>query len=211
MMEELFFQLNRNDAVAMERLTASRSVIDIYGFCGMAVITEFAGSVLEKRTDIKSSSRKQLDFAIGIAQGVADLHNIDGEKIGPTLVHNDLKPDNIVLTVDDRPLLNDFNIAIPLMKHNETGKTCLHSAVYQTEKADIYAVGSLFYFLLVGSTLPYRAKRIPVLPAQIAKSEDPRTRILIKAMYMCHKTNPKKRPSAVKLVALLRKESKALS
>jgi serine/threonine protein kinase len=211
MMEELYFQYNRNDAVAMERLTASRSVIDIYGFCGMAVITEFAGSVLDKRTDIRSSSQTQLAFAIDIAQGLADVHNIDGEEIGPTLVHNDININNVVVTVDDRPLLNDFNIAIPLMKHNETGETCPRNEVYRTEKADLYAVGNIFYFLLVGSSTPYRAKLPPVLPARIAKSKDPRTRILIKAMHMCHETNPKERPSAAELVALLRKESEALS
>jgi serine/threonine protein kinase len=248
MMEELFFQLNRNDAVAMERLTASRSVIDIYGFCGMTVITEFAGSALDQRTDILSSSRKQLDFAIDIAQGLADVHNIDGVEIGPTLVHNDIHTDNIVVTVDDRPLLNDFNMAIPLMKHNETGETCpffnyFGNAVtvrspeeilqpHVTEKADLYALGNIFYFLLTGSSTPWGTKKVhrekekiyknrvkqlklagerPVLPAWVAKSKDPRTRILIKVMYMCYETNPKERPSAAEIVALLRKESEALS
>jgi hypothetical protein len=30
-------------------------------------------------------------------------------------------------------------------------------------------------------------------------------------MYMCYETNPKERPSAAEIVALLRKESEALS
>jgi serine/threonine protein kinase len=180
----------------------------------------------------KLSSRKQLDFAIGIAQGVADVHNIDGEEIGPTLVHNDIHTDNIVVTIDNRPLLNDFNMAIPLMKHNETGETCPFHPYFTgfrspeeilqplvTEKAEIYALGNILYSLLVGPSwhsllVGQQLKLVlerPALPARIAKSKDPRTRILIKAMYMCHKTNPKERPSAAEIVALLRKESEALS
>ena len=42
MFEEDYFEHNRVDAVAMERLTSSPNVVNIFGFCGHSVMTEFA-------------------------------------------------------------------------------------------------------------------------------------------------------------------------
>ena len=39
--EDDFFEHNRIDAVAMERLTSSPHVINVFGFCGHSVLTEF--------------------------------------------------------------------------------------------------------------------------------------------------------------------------
>jgi serine/threonine protein kinase len=181
-MEEAFFENNRVDAVAMERLTASPGVISVYGLCGMTIVSEFAPKALaDVVRDMNASQR--LDLAVQVAQGVADVHSIDDR---PSLSHNDLNLANLILTQDNRPVLNDFNVAVLLMKHNETGETCpfyshfpnpqwkgpeeqVYSQVdldgvppVATEKVDIYALGNVLYRLAVGAS-PWKrpgAKRL---------------------------------------------------
>jgi serine/threonine protein kinase len=180
-MEEAFFENNRVDAVAMERLTASPGVVDIYALCGMSVVTEYAGKELADVARHLNASQR-LDLAVQVAQGLADVHSIGGNNddggrgVRPSLVHNDLNLANLVLTPDNRPVLNDFNIAILLMKHNETGETCPFASHFPnpqwrgpeeqvnseyesdtrppivTEKIDIYALGNVFYRLAVGAS-----------------------------------------------------------
>jgi serine/threonine protein kinase len=181
-MEEAFFENNRVDAVAMERLTASPGVVNLYAFCGMSMVTEYAVNELADVARHLSASQR-LDLAVQVAQGLSDVHSIGGNKdddggrgVRPSLVHNDLNLANLVLTPDNRPVLNDFNIAILLMKHNETGETCPFASHFPnpqwrgpeeqvnseyesdthppivTEKIDIYALGNVFYRLAVGAS-----------------------------------------------------------
>jgi serine/threonine protein kinase len=163
----------------MERLTASPYTIKMYGFCGLTVVQEFAGRELSKVLDQeRMDSTAKLQLAKKISQGVAHIHSIPGDTgriEGPTLIHNDINLANLLFTADGRPVLNDFNIAIMLMKHNETGETC---PVYSrfpnpqwkapeeqvddgahndtrfpmvNEKIDIYALGNIFFRMAVGS------------------------------------------------------------
>lgn len=172
-LEEAFIENNRVDAIAMERLTASKHVINIYGFCGTSVISEYASKDLATVAALMDPTER-LKLAIMVAQGLADVHSITRGR--PSLVHNDLNMANIVITQDDRPVLNDFNIAILLMKHNETGQTCPFISHFPnpqwkapeeqrdelnwyestkaepivTEKIDIYALGNVLFRLAVG-------------------------------------------------------------
>jgi serine/threonine protein kinase len=168
-MEEAFFKNSRVDAIAMDRLTASKHIVSMYSFCGMSVVTEFAGKELSQVVH-KLDPTQRLTMGLNVAQGVADIHN-------EFLVHNDINLSNLVLTQDNRPVLNDFNIAIMLMQHNETGETCAFESLYPnsqwrspeeqvlsrkrpvvTEKIDIYALGNVFYRLAVG-TSPWKLMR----------------------------------------------------
>jgi serine/threonine protein kinase len=150
----------------MERLTSSKRVINIYGFCGSSLMSEFGGKELAHVVD-QFNSTKRLEIAIQVAQGLADVHRVN-------LVYNDLNIANVVMT--DRPVLNDFNIAIMLMKHNETGETCPFVSHFPnpqwkapeeqrheehwfdltrpepvvTAKIDVYALGNIFFRLAVG-------------------------------------------------------------
>ncbi|GKY94382.1 hypothetical protein MPSEU_000404200 [Mayamaea pseudoterrestris] len=183
--DEAYYEHNRVDAVAMETLTASRNIIDIYAICGTSVVTEFAGKNFETLVN-RLDSIQRLKMAIQVAQGVADVHGITSNM--PSLVHNDLNPANLVLTQDNRAVLNDFNIAVLLMKHNETNEPCpflsrfpnprwrapeeqvasedesTHNPPRGTEKVDIYALGNIFYRLAIGSTpwkVPHTHKVTP--------------------------------------------------
>lgn len=168
----------------MERLTKSPFVINVYGFCGLTVVQEFAGKELALVVDAeKMNSTEKLKLAKKISMGVADIHSIKGDDDNsgarPTLVHNDINLANLMFTAaDNRPVLNDFNIAILLMKHNETGETCPFYSRFPNpqwkapeeqyggddddevsskhppivdEKIDIYALGNLFFRIAVGA------------------------------------------------------------
>ncbi len=168
--EEGYFENNRVDAVAMERLSKSPYVINMYGFCGMSVATEFAGQHVAQVVDKKKPLEK-LELAKMIAQGVADIHGIDGDDQA-SLVHNDLNFANIVIGKNHtRPLINDFNVAVLMMKRNDTQEACPFTSHYPnpqwrapeeqiddtgktskllTEKIDIYALGNVMYRFAVG-------------------------------------------------------------
>jgi serine/threonine protein kinase len=86
---EEYYELHRRDALAMERLTASPYVLDVYGYCGQSAINELANfgiegmSSLEKVArgfrglDIEPVSKIKLQLAAMVAQGVSHLHSID--------------------------------------------------------------------------------------------------------------------------------------
>ena len=96
----------------MERLTASPHVINIFGYCGHSVMTEYAdGKRLGELAD-KAAKKPlaRLRIARDIAHGLADLHGIDGDS-NATFVHLDVNPANVV-SVQGTLKLNDFNIGI---------------------------------------------------------------------------------------------------
>lgn len=168
----------------MERLTGSPNIINMYGFCGMTVLQEFAGRELAHVVDGgKLNSLEKLKLGRQIAQGVADIHSIPGDSgdeyaHSPSLVHNDINLANLVFTADGRPVLNDFNIAILLMKHKTTGETCPFYSHFPNpqwkapeeqvvdddnnnsennlpivnSKIDIYALGNIFFRLVAGAS-----------------------------------------------------------
>lgn len=85
-----YYELHRRDALAMERLTFSPYVLDIYGYCGQSAINELANfgiegmSSLEKiarsfrgMDDIEPVSKIKLQLASMVAAGVSHVHSID--------------------------------------------------------------------------------------------------------------------------------------
>lgn len=165
--EEAHFLHDRIDAVAMERLTGSPHVIDVFGFCGHSVYTEYADG--ERLGAVADRARKRflatLQMAKDIAEGLADVHGIDGDdKV--SFVHLDVNPANIVI-VGDKLKLNDFNIGI-IRRWNTTSNTpCGFPAQFPnpqwrspeearnenflTEKVDVFSMGHIFFRLISGA------------------------------------------------------------
>lgn len=187
-MEDAFFENNRVDALAMERLTASPHIIDIYGFCAMTVIQEYAGGQLH---ELKLNDTEKLDLAVGLARGIQHIHHIDDSK-EPAMAHNDINLANILVTEDGRTVLNDFNIAVLLMKNDsshDNDTTCpfygrfpnpqwrspeeqvdseeesKNNPPIVTEKIDIYAMGNVLFRLVAGVS-PWKKEGQTRLTAQ---------------------------------------------
>mmetsp|Transcript_30064 Transcript_30064/g.60201 ORF Transcript_30064/g.60201 Transcript_30064/m.60201 type:complete len:685 (-) Transcript_30064:433-2487(-) len=135
--EDAHFEHNRIDAVAMERLTSSPHVINVFGFCAHSVMTEYAngqrvGTLADKS---KRKPLARLKIARDIASGLADVHEIDGSGEA-TFVHFDINPANVV-SIDGMLKLNDFNIGV-LLKRNETsGKACGFPAKYPNPQVSL--------------------------------------------------------------------------
>ena len=85
-----YYELHRRDALAMERLTFSPYVLDIYGYCGQSAVNELANfgvegmGSLEKiarsfRTigDVEPVNKIKLQLASMVAAGVSHMHSVD--------------------------------------------------------------------------------------------------------------------------------------
>jgi serine/threonine protein kinase len=177
----------------MERLTGSPYVISMYGFCGLTVVQEFAGrgELAQVMEGLRMNTTERLKLARKITIGLHQIQHIptdDGSTTSPTMVHNDLNLANLVFINDDRPVWNDFNIAILLMKHNETGLQCPFYSHFPNpqwkspeeqvtddeesdshppivnEKIDIYALGNVFYRMVAGGSPWKRPEAKKVYP-----------------------------------------------
>ena len=127
---DLEFESNRKDALAMERLSPSPYVIDTYGFCGQSALNELASNF-----DLNAYSRKwrgqtsgdvlrqKLKLSIMLAKGVAHIHEIDGRN-NATMVHYDLKPENVLIFDGHTPKLSDFNMVEFLQWDRVKRKRC---------------------------------------------------------------------------------------
>jgi serine/threonine protein kinase len=150
----------------MERLTSSPHVINIFGYCGHSVMTEYADG--KRLGELADKSRKtplaRLIIARNIANGLADLHGIDGQG-NATLVHLDVNPANVV-SVNGTLKLNDFNIGILRRWNTTSNQPCGFPAQYPnpqwrspeearneqhlTEKVDVFSMGHIFFRLICG-------------------------------------------------------------
>lgn len=121
------------DAMVAERLTASPHIFDIYGFCGLSIVSEFfehgdieklavpnQGALTDAEVrQVKDqdgpltvfndiSPSEKLRMALQMAEGIADLHG----NVGGVIVHQDVQLAQFLFNSDKSILkLNDFNRA----------------------------------------------------------------------------------------------------
>jgi len=222
------FERVRQDAVILERLSSSKHVMDINGYCGAVIVGTFAdGGTLEKLLLKRNSSKDKLKLMVDAAKGLAD---IQGDVI-PSIVHGDLTSKQYMF-VNGTLQLGDFNQAI-LIKRNTTSpdKACKfhridpdygvfrspeeYSHLPQTAAVDVWALGSIIYHALTGKKVwksEFNKKdaekamirgELPVIDDAIANSSDPVDQALLNAFYMCYTYNPQERPSAKEVARYL--------
>ena len=147
-----YYDLHRRDAVAMERLTHSPFVMNVFGYCGQSAINELANFNDKTVNSLEALDRRfrgragpaidfiKLRIATSIAIGVTHVHDVnlpryadeedaavndlDPRTYLPAMVHYDLNPRNIAIVKGGQPKLNDFNIAEFLKYNPATNKTC---------------------------------------------------------------------------------------
>jgi serine/threonine protein kinase len=138
---EEYYERHRRDAVAMERLTHSHFVMNVFGYCGQSALNELAN--FKYVTSLEQLDRRlrgkeymgsailllKLKLATSIAVGVAHVHEVkldinSGLSFPAGMVHYDLNPRNIAITRGGKPKLNDFNIAEFLKYDPTTNETC---------------------------------------------------------------------------------------
>jgi serine/threonine protein kinase len=137
------------DANIAERLTASPRVYDIYGHCGIGIMSEWFpyGDLEEMSIDYddypsiddiqkdmeqqdlvvynRLSSRDKLRAALHMAEALADLHGYQNGVI----VHQDIQLSQFLLTKDKtRIKLNDFNRAEFMLWDDHAQEYCQYNS-----------------------------------------------------------------------------------
>lgn len=119
---------HRRDAVALERLTSSPHVVNIYGHCVNSQMTEYSGegdvydAVFYPKHGSTLSKEDALRIAIQVATGIADMHNLEKDGQAP-MAHTDIAPTQFIL-IDGYYKLNDFNRVRFIRWNNETNMPC---------------------------------------------------------------------------------------
>ena len=138
---ERLYEHQRYDALALERFTYSPHIIDVFGFCGMSTINEFAsnGNIFDFIQTYGGAieTKDLLVYARNISMGLADVQELDVNNLEvsdnpgntnlnqppviPSLLHNDFRHHNILLTEEYKVKISDFNRA-QLLRLNSTSK-----------------------------------------------------------------------------------------
>ncbi len=124
------------------------------------LVSEFVpGETLETRLSAgqKTGWREIVELLIPITEALEKAHEAG-------IIHQDLKPANIILTPEGKPVITDFSIARILEPEETRGLTGTHvglgSPHYMSpeqgrgldldDRADIYALGTIFYEWVTG-------------------------------------------------------------
>lgn len=156
-------------------------------------------------------------FIFDTASGLAYLHSCN-----PPIVHQDIKPANILIDDKNNYCITDFGISVKSGKDSENYLDDENSGTiiympperfmdgYEANaKSDVWSLGATIYELITGD-VPFGDKGgekqsetdvIPQIKAKIPKS--------IKSLvYSCLNANPEKRPSAEVVAEIARKKGK---
>jgi serine/threonine protein kinase len=191
----------RIEAIVNGRVEGSPRIVNLYGYCGMTVATQFIGgdnNTMKKATRGMTPEEK-LAVGIQLAQAVADIHTVDGNQA--TLAHNDLKQGNLLFTSDKRPMLQDFGNAVMFRVNKKTGKQC-GGSLGNNDWTDVSKLGNLLEDLVIEPWLLNKKEKAQ-RAEELRRSPNAATQKLLKASDACHHRNGYKLPTATQLVAFL--------
>jgi hypothetical protein len=122
------YEFMRMDAIVSERLTSSPPIVDIYGFCGLSMMSEYLSmgdlsrQILpggDRRHPVELNDSEHLDpknifslthkltLSLKMAESIALLHSYKGGVI----VHDDISLAQFLASSEGEIKLNDFNRA----------------------------------------------------------------------------------------------------
>jgi len=140
----------------------------------------------------KLSFEMAVNYVAQVCEALDYLH-----KRKPSILHRDVKPDNIIITPDNRAILIDFGSAREFIQDQIPNHTITVTHGYappeqynsQSPKGaytDIYAVGAVLYFIITGKTPLYAPSRLqeklPDPKKFVPKLSDAANRTIMKAM-----------------------------
>jgi len=141
------YEYSRMDAMVAERLMSSPRVFDIYGFCGLSIVSEFfehgdieplavpnQGSLTDaEKQQVKEgplpvfndiSPSEKLRMSLQMAEGIADIHG----NTGGVIVHQDVQLSQFLFNSDKSILkLNDFNRAEFMLWNEKDAEYCKYT------------------------------------------------------------------------------------
>mmetsp|Transcript_21028 Transcript_21028/g.29686 ORF Transcript_21028/g.29686 Transcript_21028/m.29686 type:complete len:525 (-) Transcript_21028:43-1617(-) len=224
------FDQQRIDAVISERLTSSKYVASIYGFCGYTALYDYSeeGSLQDHYKTF--SKKEKLMAAWRIARGLADVHTLGGGKKS-AIVHADIHPRQYV-SIHGEYYLTDFNTA-RLMRWDRLNNRRCPARMYNhptdcnrspdenliigvnhvDEGVDVYSLGNTFYSLLANHRAYknlddvcldlIRNGTLPILPEEVIESTHPVDIALKHAFEMCVVFDREERASALEVADYL--------
>lgn len=118
---------------------------------------------------------RMIGWVIQIAEALAHAH-------AQGIVHRDIKPGNIIITRDDRPVLFDFGLAITDDESTGPEKVIVGTPAYMSPeqaqaqahrvdgRTDVFSLGTVLYQMLAGRP-PFRAKSLRELRRRIIEDQ----------------------------------------
>jgi serine/threonine protein kinase len=197
------YEMIRIDSLAMDVLTTSPRIVNIYSHCGLSVHVETMNGPSIEELVMPSqregyeeylppmlNATEKLKMALNMAEALADLH---GYKYGP-FAHFDIQIVQFLLDENLRPKMSDFNRAEPMLWDEDEKEYCkgwmgkasgtVRSPEEYAEEqpidfnVDIYSFGNVLYTMLTGED-PYdddREKAVNLCVRGIPPQVDARIR-----------------------------------
>mmetsp|Transcript_21549 Transcript_21549/g.46870 ORF Transcript_21549/g.46870 Transcript_21549/m.46870 type:complete len:624 (+) Transcript_21549:183-2054(+) len=167
----------RKDSMVMEQLTSSPRIADIYSFCALSSIIEYAPGNIEKSVMPTGGEKeddddpapvnqiaplRKLEMALELAKGIATMH---GHSDG-VIANVDVQIGQFCRGKDGLIKVLDFNRAEVMMYDEDRDEYCKFENgsppdgsqrapeeiidAPLTEKIDVYSLGNVFYTILTG-------------------------------------------------------------
>ncbi|KAK9938706.1 hypothetical protein M0R45_015428 [Rubus argutus] len=143
-----------------------KNLVSLVGFClehgEQMLVYEFVPNgdlrdTLSGKSGIRLDWMRRLNVALGAARGLAYLH----EYANPTIIHRDIKSNNILLDKDLEPKVADFGLSKSMAASGMNSETTVKGTLgyldpeyYMTqkltEKSDVYSFGVVMLELITG-------------------------------------------------------------
>lgn len=174
------------EAVILEEFSDSPRFADLYGYCSTSTMVQaghdFVHQVIPRQLEWQDdvgrataeqlrqhpeplntlTSRQKLQYALQMAEGLAELHGF----VQGVISHDDIALDQWVLTDDGRVVFSDVNNAMVMDWNENDGNYCPYEIDYPygdlrpaeaylgngtaTETVDLWGFGTLVFSLLTG-------------------------------------------------------------